>query len=221
MKESTHVNAMKFVLTGQSGKVITLVGDSTGGGMVRTVLVNGYPLQVQGDCYVVLLYDAQQALSAGKVVEWASRQPGYLESGVSSVEDRGRLHFIKTGEAPDLVAIQSAFPGLPVDLLKPVLPVLARPDRRPQLFTSMTEWRRLASERGLPLWEVAIQYETDASGWTRDQVIDAMRSIAGKMHHQIHAAYDDGMSIPESPFKANLAAMWPGASRRRTGWSTA
>ena len=43
MQESTHVNAMKFVLTGRSGKVAALVGDSTGGGMVQTRLINGYP----------------------------------------------------------------------------------------------------------------------------------------------------------------------------------
>ena len=44
MKESTHINAIKFILTGTSGKVATLVGDSTGGGMVETRVVNGYPL---------------------------------------------------------------------------------------------------------------------------------------------------------------------------------
>jgi len=49
MKENTHINAMKFVLAGESGKVVSLVGDSTGGGMIETKLVNSYPLRVKAD----------------------------------------------------------------------------------------------------------------------------------------------------------------------------
>ncbi len=45
LTESYHPNAMKFELTGASGRTVTLVGVSTGGGMVETVVVDGFPLQ--------------------------------------------------------------------------------------------------------------------------------------------------------------------------------
>ena len=47
--ESDHPNAVKFVLTGESGRTAEIVGNSTGGGMVETVSVDGFPLRVIGD----------------------------------------------------------------------------------------------------------------------------------------------------------------------------
>ena len=42
MKESAHINSLKFILTGKSGKTATLVANSIGGGMIETVWVNGW-----------------------------------------------------------------------------------------------------------------------------------------------------------------------------------
>ena len=74
-----------------------------------------------------------------------------------------------------------------VVLLPPVLPVISQPDRKPQLFDTMTRWREVASERGVGLWEVAVQYEMDASGWPRAWVIDRMKMLAGLMDRQTRA----------------------------------
>jgi L-serine dehydratase len=211
MRESTHINAMKYVLTGRSGRVATLVGDSTGGGMIETVRVDGYPLRVKGDCHVLLVFDRDERLAAEAFAAIAEGLPGLLETGASRAEGQGVLHFAKTAEPPDLAAVGAALagtPGVRIACLAPVLPVITRPGRRPQLFRSMTEWRELARDRGLPLWEVAVQYEIDASGWTRNAVLDFMRMIAAKMRRQTHAAYEDGVVVPASPFKPNLAAQW-------------
>lgn len=89
-----------------------------------------------------------------------------------------------------------------------MLPVITRPERKPHLFDTMTRWRENAAERNLPLWEVAVQYEMDASGWTREQVMDAMCLVARKMRRQTHAVYEENVTVPVSPFKPNLAAMW-------------
>jgi L-serine dehydratase len=207
MAESTHVNAMKFVLTGRSGKVVTLVGDSTGGGMVQTKVVNGYPLQLQGDCYAVLMYDRRVTLPSVEVEAAACQLIGYLSTDIVQAEDTGRLYCIRLAEMPDLTGLKGQF-DLPVDLLQPVLPVLAWLGRQPQLFDTMTRWRKLAAERGLPLSEVAVKYEMAASGWGRERVLDTMRLVAAKMHRQTHAAYEPGTIVPESPFKTNLAALW-------------
>jgi L-serine dehydratase len=208
MQESPHINAMKFVLTGQSGKAATLVGDSTGGGMIRTRLVNGYPLSLTGDCFATLWYDPHDTLAAADVGAAAGRLAGYLDTETCPAPGAGRMYCVRTAEAPDAGLVRSWFPGYRVDLLRPVLPVLAWRDRRPQLFRTMTEWRQLAQERAMPLWEVAVQYEMDVSGWTRQRVIEYMLMIAGKMHRQTSAAYEMGQVVPESPFKPDLAALW-------------
>jgi L-serine dehydratase len=72
----------------------------------------------------------------------------------------------------------------------------------------MVRWREVARERGIPLWEVAVQYEVAASGWSRRQVIDYMRMIGARMHRQTHAAYEDDVAVPVGPFKPDMAGDW-------------
>ena len=208
MKESTHINAIKFILMGASGKVATLVGDSTGGGMVETRVVNGYPLHVKGDCYVVLVFDPEQTVTAAQIERCKPYLSSVLDTNACIVAGQGTLYWIKTADAPDLAAIRALLPNVQVDLLEPVLPVITRPERKPQLFDTMTRWREISAERGLALWQVAVQYESDASGWTHEHVVETMRMIAHKMHRQTRAAFEENIPVPTSPFKPNLAVMW-------------
>jgi L-serine dehydratase len=208
MRESTHVNALKFVLTGRSGRSVSLVGNSTGGGMIETVLVNGYPLRTWGDAYVTLLFDREDALPACAVRGVAEVLPDLLEGGTVRGAGRGALHFFRSGDCPDLNRLAAVVPGIETSLLAPVLPVITRPGRRPQLFDTMTSWREIAETERLPLWEIAVQYEVDAAAWTRDEVIDYMRMLAGKMHWQTHAVYEEHLAAPPSPFKPDMAADW-------------
>ncbi len=224
MKESTHINAMKFVLTGASGQIVTLVGDSTGGGMIETKIINGYPLRVKGDTYVVLIFDPDRLVTATQLEQVKVDLPALVEMGRSDVENDGALHYFKTATSPDLARIRARLPHVQVALLQPILPVTTQPDWKPQLFNTMTRWRAIAAERGRPLWEVAVQYEIDASGWSREQVIDTMRLVARKMHRQTHAVYEENVSVPESPFKPNWAVHWEqhrSSSRRLTDAVTA
>jgi L-serine dehydratase len=208
MKESAHINAMKFSLTGVSGKTITLVGDSTGGGMVETKVVNGYPLRVRGDSFVLLVFDRAETANGAQLGRIATALASVIETGTSRAQGRGALHWFKTAVAPDLAAVSALLPGGELGLLSPILPVITCPERKPQLFTTMTRWREIAAERGLTLWETALQYEMDASGWTRAEIVDYMRQIARRLHRQTHAAYEEGVVVPETPFKLNWAAQW-------------
>ncbi len=93
-------------------------------------------------------------------------------------------------------------------MLRPLLPVLVSADRGPQLFDTMTRWREIAEQRGTALWETALQYEIDASGWSRERVVETMAGLARLMHRQTHAAYDEGLTAPASPFKPDFSADW-------------
>ena len=67
MKESSHINAVKFILTGKSGRKASLVANSTGGGMVECVWVNGYAFDGKGDTWVLFVYDPGSELDHGEV----------------------------------------------------------------------------------------------------------------------------------------------------------
>ena len=53
-----------------------------------------------------------------------------------------------------------------------------------------------------------MQYEVDASGWPRERVLTPCAMLAGLMHRQTRAAYDEGVAVPTSPFKPDFTAAW-------------
>lgn len=235
LSESLHPNAMKFVLTGASGATVTLVGNSIGGGMIETVAANGCSLRVRGDTYVLLVFGIAAAVAARSSQALAERLSDVLEAGISQSADGVVLCWYRLAQLPDLDAVlmhvdelmttsdesaatgqtvaegETAAPGRTrpqVALLRPVLPVITRPHRKPQVFTTMTRWRELAASGGLALWEVAMQYEIDASQWPAARVLGQMRKLAAKMDRQTRAAYEDDATVPQSPFKPDFTARW-------------
>jgi len=223
LDESDHPNAMKFVLTGTSGRVAELVGNSTGGGMVATVSVDGFPLCAVGDTYVLLVVDvdvddagadddAGAGLREGPLARLSEALPEVVEVSVVRAPGRGVLHAFRLAAEPDLDAVRNGLAGVTppprVALLRPVLPVLTRSCRKPRLFATMAKWREIAAQRGLPLWEIAVQYEIDSSGLPREAVIERMRMLAGLMRRQTRAAYEEGVVVPTSPFKPEFTGRW-------------
>jgi L-serine dehydratase len=208
MKESAHPNAVKFVLTGESGWEVSLVGDSTGGGMIETQFVCGYPFRFKGDAYALLLFDLQDAITHDQAEDFAVRLAGLVTAGRSSLPGKGSLIYFFTNVPPDLDRLRPLLSRYQPAVLQPVLPVLQCADRAPQLFDSLTRWREIAIQRGIPLWEAAVQYETGSSGWSRERVLDTMRMLERTMYRQTHAPYDEPGKAPASPFKPDMTAEW-------------
>jgi L-serine dehydratase len=212
ISESKHPNAVKFVLTGKSGLMVDLVGDSTGGGMVETVAIDGFPYRTLGDAHVLLVQDPQDALSDEKLEQLRAGLPDLVDAQAVRAGGRGVLHVFALPVEPDLATLRDMLDGdapvLRLALLRPVLPVVSRPDRKPQLFDTMTRWRELASENDLPLWEVAVRYEMDASCWPHDQVVDRMRALSLVMRRQTRAVYEEDVTVIDTEFKPDFAGRW-------------
>jgi L-serine dehydratase len=209
--ESAHPNAVKFVLTGRDGLMVTLVGDSTGGGMVETVTLDGFPYRTLGDAYVLLVQDPQEALISEDLERLRAGLPEQLGAHTVRAEGRGALHVLELPVEPDLAGLEDLLAGAPVHrvaLLRPVLPVVSQPGRKPQLFDTMVRWRELMAQRDLPLWEVAVQYEADASGWPHALVVEQMRELAQVMRRQTRAVYEEDVEVVDTEFKPDFARRW-------------
>jgi L-serine dehydratase len=212
LSESAHPNAVKFVLTGRDGLIVELVGNSTGGGMVETVLVDGFPVRTIGDSYLLLVQDPGETLARDDLGRLRAELPKALSADDVRAAGRGVLHVYALGVEPDLAALRAvlgaASRGCRLSLLRPLLPVTAHADRKPQLFDTMTRWREIAEERGVPLAEVAVQYEMDASGWPRAGVVERMAELAALMRRQTRAVYEEDVAVPAGPFKPDFAGRW-------------
>ena len=216
MKESPHINSLKFILTGVSGKKVSLVANSIGGGMIETVWVNGYEFVGKGDTYVLCVYDEMRGLDHEALYTKISACQPVLEHGIGEGQNQengygiGQMHWFKIDSEPTeqtKAVLESSYA-----VLKPVLPVPTTSTKKPQLYQDMVEWRRLAAEQGKSLPEVAIDYEMAASGWERDQVVSYMRdTIMPAMYRRTHALYEEDVTPITTPFTELHYKKWHAA----------
>ena len=216
MKESPHINSLKFILTGVSGKKASLVANSIGGGMIETVWVNGYEFVGKGDTYVLCVYDEARSLDHETLYTKISACQPVLEHGIGEGQNKesygvGHMHWFKIDSEPvDQTKVELAEYSYAV--LKPVLPVPTTSTKKPQLYQDMVEWRRLAAEQGKSLPEVAIDYEMAASGWDREQVVSYMRdTIMPAMYRRTHALYEEDVTPITTPFTELHYKKWHSA----------
>lgn len=217
MKESPHINSLKFILTGVSGQKASLVANSIGGGMIETVWVNGYEFVGKGDTYVLCIYDEDRALDHSTLYTKICACQPVLEHGTGEGQNKvienadgtktgygiGMMHWFKIDCEP-APATKAALKEANADsyaVLKPVLPVPTTSAKKPQLYQDMVEWRRLAAEQRKTLPEVAIDYEMAASGWSREDVVSYMRdTIKPAMYRRTHALYEEDVTPITTPF---------------------
>ena len=177
--ESSHANAIKFILEGSDKKKIILVGNSTGGGMIEIVNINGYPIRYFGEREISVYDLANETNSKGTVID-----------------EKNKSH-----------------------ILKPVLPVSNTDKRKPQLFDSVTGWRKYAEENNKNLLEAAIDYEIAFTGWSGDEVKARLKKIAEIMHHQCTDAAKDDSKLFETPFSGYHFREWKDYSETGKGFT--
>ncbi len=203
MKESRHPNAIKFILRGAGGRSAVLVGDSTGGGMVRINKLEGYPVDLIGDTYVGLFFSPLTDIQKKAVEEYAE---GFIRWGMSQNEGQ-TLNYFLASVRPETDGIKRIIPDARIGLLEPVLPVVMRKGRKPQLFNTVEEWLEVSRELGVSVGEAAVRYEMDSSLWPKERVVDEMKRIRDILLRQITAPLEKKISDRE-PFHRYDGEKW-------------
>lgn len=189
--EPKHPNAVKFILTGKSGKTVYLRGNSTGGGMVETVDINGVLYSFVGDSYLYCVAQAPAQTDGIQVKHCVSVSGGESVIVLSPEDISGALE-----------------PCGIVFSLAPVLPVHNAGRRKPQLFDTFTRWRQYAAENGKSLAEAAVDYEINASGLSRDEIYSRMKTLRGCMRRQTDNIYTSEDNIFENPYTGYHFRSW-------------
>jgi len=210
MKESSHINAIKIILKGKDGKTAALVGDSTGGGMVHIKKLDGFEVDLIGDTYVLLIYSSLTEEQNHSLIQITGE---YLEKGQVINKDKILLYY-KFSERPDKKLIKSLLFNIKVELLNPILPVVSQRNRQAQLFKSVSDWRRIASERGITMSQAAVEYEKASSLWTEDEILEYMKKLRDILHRQIEAAYDPSIIKAPEPFERQDSLRWNDYEKR-------
>lgn len=190
-------NISHITLENTQGQQVVVYTDSTGGGTVRLLEIDHFPVDIVGDCYeLIIRTDCGEAENQEMMKQVQALRHPTEGFSISTVEDRGLLN-LKYRTACDQVLLDqiSALPHvIGVTQMEPVLVVPS--NRQCQLpFQSAEEMLTLARKRNCSLAELAIDYEMARSGWNRQQVWDYMEYVVRTMEHSSQAALEGNIDM--------------------------
>ena len=152
--EADHPNSALLTLTGEDGREIVLHSRSVGGGSFEIATLNGVPLLLNGDSWVVFCAGGPGSLEKMEALlrPWAQ----HLEA----LPEGDRIVLLGTSSLPpqegffESLSVSSAVKDF--FTANPVM----HPLSGKELFTDAASMEAYASERGLSLGQAAIAYES-------------------------------------------------------------
>lgn len=179
-------NISHLTLENTEGETVVVHSDSTGGGTVKLLAIDGFEVAIVGDCYELILRADGNKEKAETVLAAAEQLLSRPNEGTSlSVQDNKSLINIKFREACTEEELEQLGKIEGVASVLQMEPILVVPsNRHGELpFVSAEEMLRIAAESGKELWELAIDYEMARSCWTKQQVLDYMEYVVKTMEH--------------------------------------
>ncbi len=194
---ATHPNTYKLTLWNDTEKH-EFLALSTGGGMIKVVGVDGVALEMDGDCYELLIYVNG---SSETLLQRLNKEFDFLEihsyQGLIQVKNNVPYEAKLIKEIEENPAVSS------VKILNPVLPVLKQ-KASVLPFLTVADMMKFEAGRGLKLWELAVEFEKIRSGKSAEELWETMRKIAKVMQNAIKIGlagthYEDRILPSQSP----------------------
>ena len=203
-----HPNTYQITLSNDK-EARRLTAISTGGGMIEVIQIDGNKVSIAGDYHETLVYCS----SSVGLQEYLEANVDYDE--IIFHEGENPCLEIKSQE-PIPAAIRNALLQMDavhaVKCLHPVLPIKARKNLTVP-FITCAEMLAFNQDKNQSLWELAVTYESERGGISRDEVFEKMRAIIRIMGNAIETglngtSYNDRILGSQSPnyqksFQAN------------------
>ena len=178
-------NISHVTMTDENGRTVTVHTDSTGGGTVRLLSIDGFSVGILGDCYELIVRADVSAEAARRLCDRIIALSGENEGfSTSTLEGKSLINVKFNKPCPkDFIRAVGAMEF--VTEVRELEPILAVPSNRHAdiPFKSAEEMLALSHETGKELWELAIDYEMARSGWDRQTVWDYMEYVVKTMEH--------------------------------------
>ncbi|WP_409969386.1 L-serine ammonia-lyase, iron-sulfur-dependent, subunit alpha [Bengtsoniella intestinalis] len=176
-------NISHLTLENTVGEKVVVYSDSTGGGTVKLLAIDGFEVSIVGDCYELIvrtdLDEVHNQQLKNHLVSLFEKNEG---TSVSTVNGKGLLN-IKQHTPYNQSVLEDIKKLDGVTRVVVMEPILVVPSNRNTQFpfVSAQEMLAVAKETGKALWTLGIDYEMARSGWTYNQVWDYMRYVVETM----------------------------------------
>ena len=183
-------NISHLILENTEGRVVEVHSDSTGGGTVKLLQVDGYPIAIVGDCYEVLVFTDCSEEEAEKLMVKLQDELPADEGNMISCNNGKCLINLKQRTDVSGEFLQKVEQMEEVKEVRYVKPILAVPSNRHAVFpfVSAEEMLKVSKTSGKELWELGVDYEMARSGWSYDEVWKYMERVVETMEHSSKVA---------------------------------
>ncbi len=200
-----------IAVTGSSGETGTAVVSSIGGGMIMAYRLNDFEVNYQADTYGLLVWSGLKDTNK-EIYDIIRNCLGESFVAIKEVKDtRGKTGIFAEADSQIDDSVIEKIKNLGYDhrVYPALLPVVTSLKRKPQLFDTVTDWKRIAEKRGISFVDAAIEYEKDFSGWSREQIIERFEMIADILYHQVHALEELGVeNVADTPVLPIYGKLW-------------
>jgi L-serine dehydratase len=184
LEHTDHPNGMLIEAESTGGRRLRVVAEATGGGGVRIIRIDDWPVDLDGKSNQVLVeIDAE---GGAEVVDLLS-DPNQQIAG-SSVLLNARTDALTDHDAVagigDLSGVRNVWSVSPVFFVR----------KGETLFESAEEMVTMAEDRGLSLGHTALAYEAELLGMTELEAVDEMLRRYEVMEESVEAGLNDGRS---------------------------
>ena len=183
-------NISRITMENTEGEKVVVYSDSTGGGTVKLLSIDGFDVGIVGDCYELIIRtegsESENDAICKQVCDMSDNNEGV---SICTQGSKGLINIKYRTSCTDSLLNKIKSIPLVTDALI-MNPVLVIPSNRHCTlpFTSAEEMVSMANDTGKSLWELAIDYETARSGWTQKQVLDYMEYVVQTMEHSAKEA---------------------------------
>ncbi|MEG2210335.1 MAG: L-serine ammonia-lyase, iron-sulfur-dependent, subunit alpha [Eubacterium sp.] len=183
-------NLSRITLYSDQDEIVRVDSDSTGGGTVKLLKIDGYDTDITGDCFELLIRTDALGEPAEQLMQECLKKIPTHEGYTLSQDQQGSLINIKSRskfEEDIIDAIKAMDLIKKIQIINPILVVTS--NQKAELpFHSAEELLALSEETGKALWELAINYEEIRSGWCPKEIKDYMRFLIETMEESITTA---------------------------------
>ena len=178
-----HANTVRLTLRGTAGKTVQIIAVSLGGGSFEIRVVNGFPVKLNGDQYVLMIF----TVSKPDISEELQK---LIYPGVDlSTESKGEVVKYEFRSAyPFPAELMTQLKNQPfidyISVINPIMPVIS--GREKELpFTTIPSLIDFARENGAGPGDLGLIYEECISGRSGEELSDMMKGIISIIHKSI------------------------------------
>ncbi len=189
--QTNHANTVRLTLWGISQKQVQIIAVSLGGGSFEIRSVEGFPVQLSGDLYGMLIFNKNKPDIS---VDLKSIIPSTVEFSSEQKENTIKYEFKSPYPFPPEFIIQLQNNPLISEfaIINPIMPVIGgRQTEMP--FSTVKSSVGYAEEKDLDLGDLGLIYEKCISGISEQELVDKMKG----MIQIIHKSIDTGLNGTE------------------------